>query len=46
MGLKFDRNDDGSLNFIKEGVYLINRIVYIKDNIGESIVNIFIDNVK
>ncbi|OOM06659.1 L-aspartate oxidase [Clostridium saccharobutylicum] len=46
MGLKFDRNDDGSLNFTKEGAHSINRIVHTKDNTGESTANILIDNVK
>jgi len=46
MGLKVDRNEDGSLNFTKEGAHSINRIVHTKDNTGESTANILIDKVK
>ncbi|WP_297429013.1 L-aspartate oxidase [Clostridium sp.] len=46
MGLKFDRNEDDSLNFTKEGAHSINRIVHTKDNTGESTAKILIDKVK
>lgn len=46
MGLKFDRNEDDSLNFTKEGAHSINRIVHTKDNTGESTAKILIEKVK
>jgi len=46
MGLEFDRNEDGSLNFTKEGAHSINRIVHTKDNTGESTAKILIEKVK
>jgi len=46
MGLKFDRNEDESLNFTKEGAHTINRIVHTKDNTGESTAKILIEKVK
>ncbi|HEX9025425.1 MAG TPA: L-aspartate oxidase, partial [Clostridium sp.] len=46
MGLKFDRNEDESLNFTKEGAHSINRIVHTKDNTGESTAKILIEKVK
>ena len=46
MGLKFDRNEDNSLNFTKEGAHSINRIVHTKDNTGESTAKILIEKVK
>ncbi len=46
MGLKFDRNQDNSLNFTKEGAHSINRIVHTKDNTGESTAKILIEKVK
>jgi L-aspartate oxidase len=45
MGLKFDRNDDETLNFTKEGAHSINRIVHTKDNTGESTARILIEKV-
>lgn len=46
IGLKFDRNEDESLNYTKEGAHSINRIVHTKDNTGESTAKILIKNVK
>ncbi|GEA32521.1 L-aspartate oxidase [Clostridium diolis] len=46
MGIAFDRNEDGSLNFTKEGAHSVNRIVHTKDNTGESAAKILIDKVK
>ncbi|NRT33122.1 L-aspartate oxidase [Clostridium beijerinckii] len=46
MGLAFDRNEDGSLNFTKEGAHSVNRIVHTKDNTGENTAKILIDKVK
>ncbi|AQR93606.1 L-aspartate oxidase [Clostridium saccharoperbutylacetonicum] len=46
MGIEFDRNEDGSLNYTKEGAHSINRIVHTKDNTGESTAKILIKNVK
>lgn len=46
MGLKFDRNEDNSLNFTKEGAHSVNRIVHTKDNTGESTAKILIEKVK
>ena len=46
MGLNFDKNEDGSLNFTKEGAHSINRIVHTKDNTGENTAKILIEKVK
>lgn len=46
MGMKFDRNEDDTLNFTKEGAHSINRIVHTKDNTGESTAKILIEKVK
>lgn len=46
MGIEFDRNKDGSLNYTKEGAHSISRIVHTKDNTGESTAKILIKNVK
>jgi len=46
MGLKFDKNEDESLNFTKEGAHSINRIVHTKDNTGESTAKVLIEKVK
>jgi L-aspartate oxidase len=46
MGLAFDRNEDNSLNFTKEGAHSISRIVHTKDNTGESTAKILINKVK
>lgn len=46
MGIAFDKNEDGSLNFTKEGAHSVNRIVHTKDNTGESAAKILIDKVK
>ncbi|MDR3595167.1 L-aspartate oxidase [Clostridium sp.] len=46
MGLNFDENQDGSLNYTKEGAHSISRIVHTKDNTGESTAKILIDKVK
>lgn len=46
MGLKFDRNEDNSLNFTKEGAHSVNRIVHTKDNTGESTAKILIEKIK
>lgn len=46
MGLEFDRNEDGSLNFTKEGAHSISRIVHTKDNTGESTAKILIEKIK
>lgn len=46
MGMKFDRNENDSLNFTKEGAHSINRIVHTKDNTGENTAKILIEKVK
>lgn len=46
MGLNLDRNEDGSINFTREGAHSINRIVHTKDNTGESVAKTLIENVK
>ncbi|WP_160692428.1 L-aspartate oxidase [Clostridium sp. C2-6-12] len=46
MGMKFDRNEDNTLDFTKEGAHSINRIVHTKDNTGESTAKILIERVK
>lgn len=46
MGMKFDRNQDNTLNFTKEGAHSINRIVHTKDNTGENTAKILIEKVK
>ena len=46
MGMKFDRNEDDTLNFTKEGAHSINRIVHTKDNTGENTAKILIEKVK
>lgn len=46
MGLNLDRNEDGSINFTREGAHSINRIVHTKDNTGESVAKTLIENVR
>lgn len=46
MGLEFDRNEDNSINFTKEGAHSINRIVHTKDNTGENTAKVLINKVK
>lgn len=46
IGLKFDRDNNGNLDFTKEGAHSINRIVHTKDNTGESTAKILIENVQ
>lgn len=46
FGMKFDRNEDNSLNFTKEGAHSKNRIVHTKDNTGESVAKVLINKVK
>lgn len=46
LGVDFDRNNDGTLNYTKEGAHSINRIVHTKDNTGESLAKILISKVK
>lgn len=46
MGLDLDRNDDGTLNFTREGAHSINRIVHTKDNTGENVAKTLIKNIR
>ena len=46
LGVDFDKNEDGTLNYTKEGAHSINRIVHTKDNTGESVERVLIDRVK
>lgn len=46
MGLNFDRDNNGNLDFTKEGAHSINRIVHTKDNTGESTAKVLIENVR
>lgn len=46
MGLDLDRNEDGSINFTREGAHSINRIVHTKDNTGENVAKTLIANVR
>lgn len=46
MGLNFDKNEDGTLNYTREGAHSINRIVHTKDNTGESVAMTLIEEVK
>lgn len=46
MGLEFDKDEDESLNYTKEGAHSVNRIVHTKDNTGESTAKILIKEVK
>jgi L-aspartate oxidase len=46
MGLDFDRDRDGNLNYTREGAHSLNRIVHTKDNTGESTAKILIKKVK
>lgn len=46
MKVKFDRNENGNLDFTKEGAHSINRIVHTKDNTGESVAKVLISKVK
>ena len=46
IGLEFDRNEDNSINFTKEGAHSINRIVHTKDNTGENTAKVLINKVK
>ena len=46
MGVNFDRDPDGNLDFTKEGAHSINRIVHTKDNTGESVAKVLINKIK
>ena len=46
MGLNFDKNEDGTLNYTREGAHSINRIVHTKDNTGESVARTFFENIE
>lgn len=46
MGVNFDRDPDGNLDFTKEGAHSINRIVHTKDNTGESVSKVLINKIK
>ena len=46
MGLNFDKNEDGTLNYTREGAHSINRIVHTKDNTGETVAMTLIEEVK
>ncbi|MGN0144263.1 MAG: L-aspartate oxidase [Clostridium sp.] len=46
MGLDLDRNDDGTINFTREGAHSINRIVHTKDNTGENVAKTLIKNIR
>ncbi|MCS6131737.1 UNVERIFIED_ORG: L-aspartate oxidase [Clostridium botulinum] len=46
LGVNFDKNDDGTLNYTKEGAHSVNRIVHTKDNTGESVAKVLIEQAK
>ncbi|SFD13745.1 L-aspartate oxidase [Clostridium uliginosum] len=46
IGVEFDRDDQGELDFTKEGAHSINRIVHTKDNTGESTAKALISKAK
>ena len=46
MGLDLDKNEDGTINFTREGAHSLNRIVHTKDNTGENIAKTLIANVR
>lgn len=46
MGLDLDKNEDGTINFTREGAHSLNRIVHTKDNTGENVAKTLIANVR
>lgn len=46
LGINFDKDDNGNLDFTKEGAHSINRIVHTKDNTGESVAKTLIKSVS
>lgn len=46
MGVNFDRDAHGNLDFTKEGAHSINRIVHTKDNTGENVAKVLISKIK
>lgn len=45
LGVNFDKDDNGNIDFTKEGAHSINRIVHTKDNTGESVAEVLIKSV-
>lgn len=46
LGLNFDIDNNGNIDFTREGAHSVNRIVHTKDNTGESVEKTLIDNIK
>ena len=46
FGLNFDTDNNGNIDFTREGAHSVNRIVHTKDNTGESVAKILIDKIK
>lgn len=46
LGLNFDIDNNGSIDFTREGAHSVNRIVHTKDNTGERVEKTLIDNIK
>ncbi|GAA0078580.1 L-aspartate oxidase [Clostridium sp. CTA-5] len=45
IGVEFDKDGNGNLNFTKEGAHSVNRIVHTKDNTGENVAKALINKV-
>lgn len=46
LGLNFDIDNNGNIDFTREGAHSVNRIVHTKDNTGESVEKTLIDNIR
>lgn len=46
LGLNFDIDNNGNIDFTREGAHSVNRIVHTKDNTGESVEKTLIYNIK
>ena len=45
MGIALDKNDDGEIDYTKEGAHTISRIVHSKDHTGENVEKTLIKNI-
>ncbi|AAK79000.1 L-aspartate oxidase [Clostridium acetobutylicum] len=46
FGMKFDKNEDGSLNYTREGAHSVNRIVHSTDETGKVVFETLYNEVK
>lgn len=46
IGMNFDRNEDGSLNYTREGAHSVNRIVHSTDETGKVVFETLLNEVK